>query len=426
MHFFKPSRFTIRTLIALLAIGVGHTIAQPASITLPEALLRAEQGNPDLAAQGLSARAIEALKEQAGLRPNPVLGLELENFVGTGPNQGFDGAVATVQASQTFERGDKRAQRIVLADARSEVARQAWTLQLMQLRRDTALAYVEALVTAHHVKLAQRELDATTDAEDTIDDAVSAGRESAAASARARAASAKARVALNQAKSHHAKAQRSLARLWGDTDTEFSVANELPPAAALPNRSSILAKIDVHTRLELQQSEISRRRADLDLQHATAKSDIKVVGGVRFMNDGSDAAFVAGVSWPLAVRNPNQGNIKSAREGLAAAEQSVAGIRNDLYHAFDIAWQDLETAHSAAQTLRQDAIPAIDEVITLTRQAHERGQVSLLDVIRATQERVDLEHDILDADADYARALVKLDTLTDPSLPLMLNLLTSP
>lgn len=426
MKFFKPPTFSIRISIALLVIGIGPARAQPSSITLSEALLRAEQGNPDLAAQGLSTRAIEALKEQAGLRPNPVLALELENFVGTGPNQGFDGAVATVQASQTFERGDKRAQRVILADSRSEVARRSWTLQLMQLRRDTAMAYVEALITARHITLKQRMLDATQDAMESINDAAAMGRESAAESARARAAAVKARVALILAQSEHEKARRALAGLWGQTGIDFSLTNALPPAAALPDRSHILAKIDTHARLDLQQSEISHRRASLDLQHAEAKSDLQVGGGVRFMSDGSDAAFVAGVSWPLAVRNPNQGNIKAAREELASAEQSVAGIRNELHHAFDLAWQNLTTAHSIAQTLRQEALPAIDEVVTLTRHAHEQGQVPLIDVIHATRERVDLEHDILDAEANYARALVQLDTLTDPTLPLTLNFLTSP
>lgn len=426
MKFFKPSQFTLHLSIALLAMGAGHATAQSSAITLSEALLRAEQGNPDLAAQGLSTRAIEALKEQAGLRPNPVLGLELENFVGTGPNQGFDGAVATVQATQTFERGDKRTQRVVLADTRSEVARRAWTLQLMQLRRDTAMAYVEALITARHITLKQRMLDAAKDVVATINDAVAMGRESAAESARARAAVVKARVALIHAQSEYAKARRALARLWGDTESDFSLANTLPSFGALPDRSHLLAKIDAHARLDLQQSEISRRRAALDLQHAGAKSDLQVGGGVRFINDGSDAAFVAGVSWPLAVRNPNQGNIKAARQELASAEQSVAGIRNELHHAFDIAWRDLTTAHSTAQTLRQDALPAIDEVVTLTRQAHEQGQVPAIDVIHATRERVDFEHDILDAEANYVRALVQLDTLTDPALPLTLNLLISP
>ena len=426
MQFSRPPIFSSLTLVATLAIGVGSATAQPSSITLREALVRAEQGNPDLAAQGLSTRAIEALKEQARLRPNPILGVELENFVGTGPNQGFDGAVATIQVSQTLERGDKRTQRVVLADARSEVARRAWTLQLMQLRYDTAMAYVETLITARNITLAQSVLDVSSDAAATIEDAVIAGRQSAAESARARATVVRAQVALNKAQSEHEKRRWSLALLWGEPQTEFSVANRLPPIATLPDRSRILTKIDAHARLDLQQSEITRRRVALDLQHATAKSEVKITGGVRFMNDGSDAAFVAGVSWPLALRNSNQGNIKSAREELAAAEQSVAGIRNDLHHAFANTWQDLTAAHSAAQTLRRDALPAIDEMVTITRQAHEQGQVPFIDVINATRERLELEHDILKAEADYARALVQLDTLTDPSLPLTHDLLASP
>lgn len=425
MHFFKPPRFILFSPALLLALGVMAAAAPASSLTLAEALRRTEQGNPDLLAQGLSARAVAALKEQAGLRPNPRMGLELENFAGTGSAQGLDGSVATLQASQQFERGDKRAQRVALAGARSEVAQQAWTLQLMQLRQATAAAYVDVLIAARQVALAQRVLESTSVVAQTIDDAVAAGRESAAESARARAARVKARVALTRAQADHHNAERSLARLWGDPEPDFTLAAELPQTAALPDHANILAKLNAHARLDLQASKISSRRAALELQRAEAKSDLTVEGGVRFINEGSDAALVAAVSWPLPVRNQNQGNIKSAREELAAAQQTVAGIHNALRHDFETIWQDLTVAHTAAATLRQEALPAVKELVALTRQAHEQGQVPLIEVILAMRERVDLEYQILAAEAAYARALVQLDALTDPALPLTHALLSS-
>jgi cobalt-zinc-cadmium efflux system outer membrane protein len=164
----------------------------------------------------------------------------------------------------------------------------------------------------------------------------------------------------------------------------------------------------------------------LDLQYAAAKPDLTVNGGLRFIHDGSDAALVAAVSWPLPVRHQNQGNVKAAREELAAAEQSVTGISLALRHEFDSAWQDLTTAHATADLLRTEALPALEALVMLTRQAHELGQVPLVQVVLAARDRVELEHQILAAEAAYIRALVQLDALTDPTLPLTHALLTSP
>ena len=67
--------------------------ADPAGpITLPEALALALEQSPELASSSWELRAREARALQAGLRPNPELGLEVEDFGGTGEASGFDEA----------------------------------------------------------------------------------------------------------------------------------------------------------------------------------------------------------------------------------------------------------------------------------------------------------------------------------------------
>lgn len=91
-------------------------------LSLGDALARASSDNPSLAAYSYTQRAAEGLVEQAGLRPNPTLEFTAENFMGTGRVQGVRGLEATVQASQTFERGDKRGKRLALAGREKESA----------------------------------------------------------------------------------------------------------------------------------------------------------------------------------------------------------------------------------------------------------------------------------------------------------------
>ncbi|HTK34701.1 MAG TPA: hypothetical protein VL358_05355 [Caulobacteraceae bacterium] len=50
-------------------------------------------------------------------RPNPTLGLEIENFAGTGPFGGLRGAETTASVEQTIETGGKRRARIATGEA---------------------------------------------------------------------------------------------------------------------------------------------------------------------------------------------------------------------------------------------------------------------------------------------------------------------
>ena len=429
MHFLHSSSFHSALPLSLL-IGLASSafaVTEPTTtITLREALLRTEQGNPELAAQRLRTRAVEARIEQADLRPNPTLGIELENFAGSGPLQGFDAVEATVQASQRIERGDKRTQRVALANAQAGVAQQTWSLHLTQLRHQTATAYIELLIAQRRVELTHQIVESAQAATEAIGDQADAGQTSTAALARTRAALIKARVAQNQAESEREKAKAALAFNWGTATMDFRPIESLPQTTALPDQTNLHQKMIQHARLDLQRAEISRRERELDVQRAAAKSDPTVGAGLRFLNEGSDAAFVAGISFPLPVRNQNQGNIRAAREDLAAAEQSTNGIRNELHHAFNLAWQDLTTAHRAVQMLRKEALPAITELHAITRQSYDQGQATWLEVVLAARERVALETEILAAEATYARALVQLDALTDPTFPLTSALLSSP
>ena len=66
------------------------------TITLRDALSLALMKNPELAAFSWEVRALDARALQAGLAPNPELGLEIEEFAGTGEASAFDSAESTI------------------------------------------------------------------------------------------------------------------------------------------------------------------------------------------------------------------------------------------------------------------------------------------------------------------------------------------
>lgn len=399
----------------------------PPPLDLVEALRRAAERNPALIAQGYRERAAEALIEQAGLRPNPTLGLALENFAGTGRVQGVRGLETTVQASQTIERGGKREKRVALAGRGREAAAKEFALRRTEVLAAAAAAYIETLTAQQRLALAAESLQLARKTVAAVDVRVKAGVVSPAESARARATLASSQADQARAAAGLAAARAALAATWGGSPAEVpDVAGSLQVPGSLPGREAFFAKLATHPRLDLQQSVIAGRRAALELEQAQAVQDISAGGGVRLLRQGSDAGLVAGVSVPLPVRNKNQGNIRAARETLAGAEQGAQAVEIELRAAFTAAWQDLAAAHAAAQNLRRDALPATEDAHAAVRHAYEQGQLPLIDVLDAQRALVVVRRDLLETEAAYARALTRAEALTQPSFAATSALISQP
>ncbi len=395
-------------------------------LSLWDAFERVSARNPELAALGHRQRAAEARVEQAGTRPLPSLDLGLENFAGTGPRQGIKELEITLQASQRIESGEKRTQRIALANTRSELESNSWSLRRSQLLARTAQAFVDAWAASRRFDLSQAEEQLNREALADAETRVSAGTASPAEVARARAAVVTAEVATSRAKSQWENARTTLASLWGESPDDLVITDAFNLPETLPDPADFLARLDNHPKLALQRGEITTRRSALEVERAETKPDLSVSGGVRFLSDGSDAAFVAGLSWPIGTRDQNQGNIRAARENLSEAEQSIRVIENQLRTSFSTAWQDLAATHRAVQTLRRDALPAIADAHAITTAAFHQGQIAWIEVLFTRQELMATRRRILDAEAEFAAAAVRIDALTTSQYSLTTSLLPTP
>lgn len=113
----------IRSYVAGSCAQQGElSVSGDAPLTLQRALLVALDHHPELAVADCEIRAAEGQLLQAGLRPNPELSTEVENFSGTGLSRGFQSTETTLQVRQLIEFGRKRAKRQQLASATRDLS----------------------------------------------------------------------------------------------------------------------------------------------------------------------------------------------------------------------------------------------------------------------------------------------------------------
>src|SRR5262245_33181139 len=141
--------------LAALLITSAHAadfVEPRGELTLARAIEAALARNPDLVASAYDLRAADARIEQARLRLNPELGVELENFAGTGEARGTDILETTLSLSQVVELGGKRTLRRAAAEADFDVATLEQRARELDVLSEVARRFIDVVVSQERVR----------------------------------------------------------------------------------------------------------------------------------------------------------------------------------------------------------------------------------------------------------------------------------
>ncbi|MGH8530346.1 MAG: TolC family protein [Nevskiales bacterium] len=404
-------------IVSASAAGAENVASASGELTLPQAIAVALERNPELQVSVYELRAADARITQAGLRPNPELGLELENFAGDGDLSGADALETTLSLSQVIELGGKRSRRVDLAALERDdksIERQA--LQLDVLAQVTR-RFVEVVVAQEQLSLMR---DASGLAEKTlaaIKTRVEAARTPQAEQSRAAIALTRARLAQRQTEVALESTRRSLIALWGDTTPAFATARaDLFTLTPTRNLETLTANVQRNPDFLRFASEARLRAAELELARAQAKPDLTLGAGLRRLEQSGDTALVAGVSLPLALFNRNQGAIREAEarhEQTEAAKQAALIRANATLFAL---YQELLQNRAAVETLRSEARPQAQAALEQTQYGYERGRFSYLELAATQQELIEVQRAAIESAANYHRLLAEIERLTGEAL----------
>src|SRR3546814_15751227 len=82
---------------------------------------------------------------QADVRPRDVIGVDVEDFAGTGPYSPTDRSQTTAWYERTWERGGKREARVGSARSELEVAQQRGPLRMLDVLGPVQAAWLDVL-----------------------------------------------------------------------------------------------------------------------------------------------------------------------------------------------------------------------------------------------------------------------------------------
>ena len=386
----------------------------PLELTFPEALRLAVEQDPRLKLYELEAEASDGQIEQAEKRPNPVVGAELENVLGTGALSGVDGLEITLGVSQLIETSGKREKRTRLAREARALVDWDREARLAELEGEVRHAFSTVLLAQKDLALRIELLELANRSHAETLRMVEAARSPAVEGTRTNFAIHQQQFLVEKAERSLKTAKVELAALWGLTSfTDFDAIGELyieetvPPIEELVSllpRTASLARFDRESRF---------RDAALALERSRAKPNFEVFAAGRYLNEGNgDIGIVAGIEVPWPRFDKNEGNIRTARARKLAVSAEHDVVHRSLVTALASAHRQMEEAHTEMNSLKKHLLPAAERTLSDVEEGYEKRQFTLLSVLESRRILYDVREAQLDTLRRYVAAQHDIESLT--------------
>lgn len=404
--------------------AASDPLALPAAINLPapqlpgpalsfaEALRLALERHPELAALGWEIEAAEGRAWQALIKPNPELGAEISEVMGTAETRGLRSATLSFGVSQLVERASKRCARLDVALREGAMVE----FELERTRLDILLAVSEAyyscLVAQERLGLAAEREALAQQVYDAAKLRVEGGKVARLDLTRVELDLAATRLGREQAERQQGQAMARLLSLWGGEAGSFGrVEGALCLPAEEPQLEPLLEAIEATPELRRWAAEEDLRRARQRLACEEGAPDYSWSGGIERFEETDAIGFRLGLSFPLQQRMPTEGAVAEAQAyvdqvaDLRAAEQRRLSAELTSVHA------DMAEAFGQARAVEAGLLPTALETFELTQLGYRYGKLSLLDVLDAERTLIDIKDQYFEALAAYQLAAVKAERL---------------
>ncbi len=396
---------SVRSALLAGALLISSGAAQSETITLEQAVVKAAEAAPLLKANEAEIAAARASRVQAGVKPNPSVTVEAENFVGTGPYNVLGQAEITGMYSQPIERGGKRDARIGLAEREIGVAQASGKVTRLDLAAAVERAFIDVQIADAVLKIAAYRLDTERGIEREASRRVRGYKDPLFVETRAAARVAQAQIDVDQATAKARATRNALASFWAGSGDDLQVAGEFLPY--LPTELK-LAPSD----LALAEAETARASAAVAVEQTKRVQDYTVSGGARFLRGTNDVALVAGITIPLGRFDRNQGNIERAHAERLRAELTAEANRLERLRRLASLRADADAARSRADAIMAEVYPRTTKTLAQVREGYNRGGFTFRDVQDAADAILAVQDQWLGAMIQYRDTQTEIDRLT--------------
>jgi len=384
-------------------------------LTLDDAVALAGGSAPAAEVAAADVDAASAARSVAALRPNPALAVEVENFVGTGPYDGVNGADLTASVVIPLELGGKRQARIAVADAAAHRAQIAQVIAQADIRLQMTELYIQASAAEVRVAIAEDQYRIAGDTARAATIRVQAGRASPLEQERAEVARLRAEAEVGKARRLADAARANLARRIGRPITgplDIGVLGGPASGTMGPPRPATAAGT---LALAAADADLATAAAGVRLARSQRVPDLTVGPGVRRLEATNDVAAVFSVSMPLPLFNSGRAAVDQANAARRRADAQRRVTALDVEQQIGDAEVEAANAAAAARVASGPALSAAMEAARIARIGYREGKFGQLELLDAERTLTEMRSASIEALATYQLAKARLERLTAPA-----------
>jgi cobalt-zinc-cadmium efflux system outer membrane protein len=331
----------------------------------------AVQNNPEGAAAQARVEAARGKLIQAGLCPNPVVALSLDEFGGRHNAAGFLGTTI----SQEIVTAGKL--RLAQAAAAQGVAAADWqaVTRWWSVATRVRLAYYECLTAQREVLTAEEAVKVAQVGLDAALKLQQAGSGTEPDVLRARVEVYQSHIRLDTARQRLEAAGKLLAAAVGvPTLASCPCGDDLEAIPPVYDWPTLTNTVLVHSS-EVQETLALILQAEQQLRLARAQRYPNLMLALRpmYVFPEQTAEGYVQIGAPLPIFNRNQGNILSAEADLARTRAEARLTELRLLERLTVFYQRYQTARRQTEQYQKEILPAARESLRLVRLGYERG-----------------------------------------------------
>jgi outer membrane protein, heavy metal efflux system len=409
-------------LLAALAVSPLAPAAQSSeSLSLAEAVRLAEARSPQLAGQSAAVGAAERLIVSAGQRPDPQLGIGVENL----PVDGADAfsvardfmTMRKIGISQQFPRAEKLRAREAKAVAEWQREGAKLAAARADLRREVALAWLDRHFIEQRLRVLRELERETTLLIEAARAALAGGKGSPADPIVARTARAQALDRIQILERDLKGSQASLARYVGESEAARALA--APPSFyALPHTpNEFLQQLTHHPRLAAFEPMEAMARAEIAEAQAAKKPDwsLEMAYAQRGSSYSNMLSLQARIDLPIFSEKRQDPLIAARFKALEQVQAEREEARRMHEAEIKRMLADWETARERLKRYAQELVPLSREAAAAALAAYRAGRGNLIAALDARRMAVEARFEEVQTQAELARAWANLNFLVSES-----------
>ena len=337
--------------------------------------------NPAVAEVQAEIESLRGKLTQAGLPPNPTVGI-----VGSDINEdGISGGRYGVYFGREIVRGNKLGYSRSVVCAEIEVAEQRLAVIQQRLLTDVRQRYYDLLVAQETVTMAEELVKISQNAVDVSQRLLEAKEAAQTSVLQSEIELQNASVVKRQAENQRLAARRKLAGLLGEAELslDYVDGNVRELLAIADFEQSFDEVVNSSPEIAALFAEVEQKRRQLQREIVEPIPNVTWQTTLQYDVFGNDIIPGFQIGMPIPTLNRNQGAIHQARHQIIAAERRAEKKALDLRQRLASAYENYLDAKLQVDAFDSEIIPKAKQTLDLVNKGYREGEIDFLQLLTA-------------------------------------------